>query len=422
MYMSHKKDNGTLGNLYGDMLDSVEVVSEKLQPVGEIGCADLESDGGPANADGFEEPKLDLSKMSKADQVANFYGISAEEDEEDEDCKDEHKEKARDKAAELKQAMKDNDDREDEDEEINSAGGEIIRILDTRGGRMDIIDQFSDMQGLYNWIQGDGDGYDLFDNTYTDPDSNWADGAVEAAILGNIGYKDEEGESVVRINMLGKDIVALRILVDDDNEHHEFGDGYHSRSDRDEERVRDRSEDEEFPINLKKIVSEGVNTNMSNTTFDKLYSKVMENYEMEEIDGEELDALGISDEDDVDGEGEDEITVSLPRELAQTLCDALSQLLGDDEDGDLEGDLEDGDEFGAMDYEEDEEGVDPGSALTKEVNMGKQNKVGNLKARGAAAARGASSKIDAGSAHSKEVNMGKQNKVGNLKVGKSAFE
>ena len=293
--MSHKKDNGTLGNLYGDMLDSVEVVSEKtLQPVGEIGCADLESDGGPANADGFEEPKLDLSKMSKADQVANFYGISAEEDEEDEDRKDEHKEKARDKAAELKQAMKDNDDSEDEDEE--------------------------------------------------------------------------------------------------------------------------------FPINLKKIVSEGVNTNMSNTTFDKLYSKVMENYEMEEIDGEELDALGISDEDDVDGEGEDEITVSLPRELAQTLCDALSQLLGDDEDGDLEGDLEDGDEFGAMDYEEDEEGVDPGSALTKEVNMGKQNKVGNLKARGAAAARGASSKIDAGSAHSKEVNMGKQNKVGNLKVGKSAFE
>tara|TARA_R110002167_G_scaffold55962_8_gene159043 strand:+ start:28245 stop:29363 length:1119 start_codon:yes stop_codon:yes gene_type:complete len=372
--MSHKKDNGTLGNLYGDMLDSVEVVSEKtLQPVGEIGCADLESDGGPANADGFEEPKLDLSKMSKADQVANFYGISAEEDEED--CPEDAEGSVK---AEVLAACK---EQAGEFAHKNAGMHQACKELGAQYAEQGQTEHAEVAKSLESYFAGQAKNFpDVFK------------GREEA---------EEDTKEFTDEKRRDKDNEAAQAMKDNDDR---------------------EDEDEEFPINLKKIVSERVNTNMSNTTFDKLYSKVMENYEMEEIDGEELDALGISDEDDVDGEGEDEITVSLPRELAQTLCDALSQLLGDDEDGDLEGDLEDGDEFGAMDYEEDEEGVDPGSALTKEVNMGKQNKVGNLKARGAAAARGASSKIDAGSAHSKEVNMGKQNKVGNLKVGKSAFE
>ena len=54
---------------------------------------------------------------------------------------------------------------------------------------------------------------------------------------------------------------------------------------------------------------------------------------------------------------------------------------------------------------------------------GKNNKVGNLKAKGGASEKGAGKKgVDPGSPMNTHYNDGKNNKVGNLKTGQSAYE
>jgi len=235
----------------------------------------------------------------------------------------------------------------------------------------------------------------------------------------------------------------------------------------------DDEEDEEFLEEHEKIARDGLNNFMSKTSvFDKLYNKVMvnENFphegQEEFEDVTELEALGI--EDTVE-EVPEEITVSIPGELAQTLCDILQTALAQQEvevdvdvdveaveDTDFEEDAETarqktyggnkgdhprrfnkktGRKSEVRDYEEDEEavmkdgggyGVDAGSTLKHEVNYGRggRNKVGNLKpvAGGPKMKDGGGYGVDAGSTHTKEVNYGKNNKVGTLKVGKNAFE
>ena len=172
---------------------------------------------------------------------------------------------------------------------------------------------------------------------------------------------------------------------------------------------------------------------MSKSVFDKLYNKVMvsESFGENAEDVTELEALGIeTDVEEVVDEVPEEIAVTIPGELAQTLADILQTALAQQE---TEVDIDV--EVGAVtdtEFEEDEEatmkdgggyGVDAGSTLSKEVNYGKKNKVGNLKTQGAATQKtGGGYGVDAGSTLSKEVNYGKQNKVGNLKVGKNAFE
>jgi len=234
----------------------------------------------------------------------------------------------------------------------------------------------------------------------------------------------------------------------------------------------DDEEDEEFLEEHEKIARDGLNNFMSKTSvFDKLYNKVMvnENFphegQEEFEDVTELEALGI--EDTVE-EVPEEITVSIPGELAQTLCDILQTALAQQEvevdvdvdveaveDTDFEEDAETarqktyggnkgdhprrfnkktGRKSEVRDYEEDEEavmkdgggyGVDAGSTLKGEVNYGRggRNKVGNLKTQGAAKMKdGGGYGVDAGSTLNHTVNMGKNNKVGNLPVGKNAFE
>ena len=194
-------------------------------------------------------------------------------------------------------------------------------------------------------------------------------------------------------------------------------------------------EDEEFLEEHEKIARDGLNNFMSKTSvFDKLYNKVMvnENFphegQEEFEDVTELEALGI--EDTVE-EVPEEITVSIPGELAQSLCDILQTALAQQEvEVDVDVDVE---EVTDTEFEEDEEaamkdgggyGIDAGSTLKHDVNMGKNNKVGNLMpvAGGPKMKDGGGYGVDAGSTHSKEVNMGKNNKVGTLKVGKNAFE
>ena len=189
----------------------------------------------------------------------------------------------------------------------------------------------------------------------------------------------------------------------------------------------DAEEDEESLPKELEIAKEGLNKYMAKKSiFDELYAKVIsEDFGMEEVD--DLDALGIDDAtpdselaDDESTEGEDEITVTLDKELARTLCDILTAAVGDDEGDDVEGDLEEvGDEVAFDgDPEEDNEGAP--TAQSTSVDMGVNNKVGHTDGLGGSGGGHA----DTGSTAHKlnaTVKDGKSNKVGNLPVGKSAF-
>jgi len=192
----------------------------------------------------------------------------------------------------------------------------------------------------------------------------------------------------------------------------------------DKKKQEESEEDEEFLAEHEKNARRSLNNFMAKqSVFDKLYNKVMvsEEFEEEFSETEDLDALGITEEEPP------EITVTLPSDLAQTLCDILTAALQDQEvDVETEVDVS---ETETLDFEEDEEavmkdgggyGMDAGSTLNKEINYGKggKNKVGKLKpATGLAQKDGGGYAMDAGSTLNKEINYGKQNKVGGLKPG-----
>lgn len=194
-----------------------------------------------------------------------------------------------------------------------------------------------------------------------------------------------------------------------------------------------------------KMVKESINNFMrKKSIFDRLYENVMNpgplgggapsapGVEGEEMsDADELDALGIESEGDADVNiGDDEVVITLSRDLAQQLHDVLMGVLegGEEEDLGDEGDF--GDEMedeGMEDYDEDEEDIGA-SNFSKEINYGKNNKVGNLKTQSGGADSKYTDKVgndgDHGHAiyNAKQPNYGKQNKVGSLKPGKSIFE
>jgi len=195
---------------------------------------------------------------------------------------------------------------------------------------------------------------------------------------------------------------------------------------------------EKYNENNKKIekkVKESINNYMK-STFDKLFENVM-GEEMGHSDQEtqELDALGIDTEVDEPGEGDD-ITVTLDREMAKSLCDLLQAAMGDeDEDGDGEGE-DDGEEDyeseeGFQSFEEAEEDDDgegeeddthkeavemqavPDTAGTNLTHPG-HNKVGKLKAKGKKASDSTKKYVDAEPkplADGKAALQSKQNKV-----------
>jgi hypothetical protein len=209
-------------------------------------------------------------------------------------------------------------------------------------------------------------------------------------------------------------------------------------------------EDEETPLKVQKNAQKSLNNFMKKKSiFDKLYENVMNaggplggssepNPGNEMGETEELDALGIEGEDEFGGEGED-VTFTLDRETAQKLIDVLQAAIGGEE---FEGgdDFEDmGEDLGAEDedmtdedeqgfWDEDEEEMGHAGVNAKEPNMGKNNKVGNLKVQSGQASSKYTDKVgndgDYGHAgvNAKQPNMGKSNKVGTLKQGKSLFE
>lgn len=82
--------------------------------------------------------------------------------------------------------------------------------------------------------------------------------------------------------------------------------------------------------------------------FDKLYSTIMEGDDpFADLNGAGDDELDIGGDDEFGGDeelGGDEVTLSLPRDLAEQLCDALKAELGDG--GDEIEDMGDEDGFG----------------------------------------------------------------------------
>ena len=179
-------------------------------------------------------------------------------------------------------------------------------------------------------------------------------------------------------------------------------------------------EDEESSEKDLEMAQEGLNTFMANkSVFDRLYNKVMvnENYEMEEMD--DLDALGLDDAtpdaEGEDGDSEEEVTITLDRDMAKHLCDILKAACGeDDDDVDVDVEVEDGEQ-----HDEDEEG-EP-QAMNTHYNDGKSNKVGNVTGLG-----GSGGSADTGSTaevlhHTVNDGDGGSNKVGNLPTSKNAF-
>jgi len=181
----------------------------------------------------------------------------------------------------------------------------------------------------------------------------------------------------------------------------------------------ENEEDEEILGEHEKIARDGLNNFMSKpSVFDKLYNKVMVNENFGEFedaeDMSEIEALGI-DTDDDGGDGGD-LTVTIPKDVAEKLHEVLMAAMGGDDEPD--------EDFEApVSFEEDEEAIDPGSELHHTVDHAlKNNKVGNLKTKGAASSKTASGAVDPGSELHHTVNMGQNNKVGNLKTGQGAFE
>jgi hypothetical protein len=77
-------DLNSIGNIYGDMLNNVRTIEEK---VNEIGEAPLQA-GGPLEKGGFTKKAVDRRTLSDKEKIGNLYNINnlSEEDEEDEEC------------------------------------------------------------------------------------------------------------------------------------------------------------------------------------------------------------------------------------------------------------------------------------------------------------------------------------------------
>ena len=190
-----------------------------------------------------------------------------------------------------------------------------------------------------------------------------------------------------------------------------------AEEDAEEDTEEDTEEDEESSEILEKIAQDGLNNFMKQkSVFDKLYDKVMVNENFDEMEAEDLDALGLDDATP-DAEEGDDVTVTLSKDVAQALCDVLQAAMG-------ESDSEDADEAPAEGAfgEEDEEGIDTGSTHSGKYDDGKHNKVGDLKTAAAASETCCDNDLDAGSDLNTSYDDGKSNKVGSLKTGDRAVD
>ncbi len=190
-------------------------------------------------------------------------------------------------------------------------------------------------------------------------------------------------------------------------------------------------EDEENAAEALETASDGINKYMAKkSAFDELFAKVIsEDFGMEEQD--DLNALGIEDatpDDELGEEGDDdaseeEVTITLDKDMCQKLCDILKAACGEeDSDEAADEDVADELEFDTDTPEEDNEGAP--TAFNTHYNDGKSNKVGHAEGPGqpkVQAANKVAHKPTAGpgdtdgkpQAHGDHYDDGKNNKVGN---------
>lgn len=189
---------------------------------------------------------------------------------------------------------------------------------------------------------------------------------------------------------------------------------------------------EKYNENDKKIekkVKESINNYMK-STFDKLFENVMGEEMHSDQETQELDALGIDTE--VAETESDEVTITIDRDMAKSLCDLLQAAMGDEDDDDADGEEEyssEMEEDGFNSFEEaEEDGEDededthkeavemqavPDTAGTNLTHPG-HNKVGKLKAKGKKAADSTKKYVEAEPkplADGKAALQSKQNKV-----------
>ena len=398
--MSKKKDWISLGEAYGDVFKKV-VVNEDV-PAGEIGNAPLEKAGGPEEKGGFRPPLVDITKLSDKDKEDNIYNIGGLTygDGNEPGLNSQQPEPTGPEYAQVPYVgavgnEEDEEDTEKEERYEDKWGKDLDREREKPGGSNA--------------------------GKYLNVDKKDLCGASGKSASGSYPVRNEdEARAALRFAHYADDPEGIRRCV-----YRKFPELKDNKSE----------EDEEILSEHEKIARAGLNNFMSKSVFDKLYNKVMvsESFGENQEDVTELEALGIETETDVDVEEvPEEITVSIPGELAQTLCDILQTAIAQQEtEVDIDVDVE---EVTDTEFEEDEEavmkdgggyGIDAGSTLKGEVNYGKggQNKVSNLKPQGAAKQKdGGGYGVDAGSTLNHTVNMGKNNKVGKLPVGKNAFE
>ena len=406
--MAKQYDLKDLGEVYGNLGKETAVLAEDTQSltVGDakagIGSADI-LPGGPTKEGGFEEPTVDVTKCGDKNPynvkaysygAGNDPGVGAEEpvptgedalhgeeDEEDEEKKGKNKKGKHDDGDDKDEKCDyvDCEDKEVQEEGLGAIAGKIVRGTGKAAGKA---------AGVGAKVAGKAAGKAAAAGAKVAGKAVM--GAGKAAIKG----LDKAGQIADR---------GISKLAGDEE-------------DKDEENEESSEKDLE-------IAQEGLNTFMANkSVFDRLYNKVMvnENFgEMEEMD--DLVALGIDDAapdaEGEDGDSEEEVTITLDKDMAQHLCDILKAACGEDDDVEVD-EVEDGDSDVFTDGEEDEEG-NP-QAFNTHYNDGKTNKVGNTTGLGGNSGGHADTGSTAETLHH-TVNDGKNNKVGNLPAGKNAF-
>lgn len=276
------------------------------------------------------------------------------------------------------------------------------------------------------------------------------------------GPADTSGYMPVKVDKKNKSSKENLYNIDKFSEDEEASSGFMKAfkvKSKKESNKEKKSEKEKPELKTEKIAQESLNTFMKKKSiFDKLYENVMSGggplggssapamgggMEDEMGEADELDALGIDGEGEDDFGGGEEVTFTLDRETAQKLIDVLQAAIGGEESDmeDMGEDLDEGEGLEDMDedegmededeqgfWDEDEEDLGHSGVNAKEPNMGKNNKVGNLKTQSGGASSKYTDKVgddgDHGHAlvNAKEPNMGKNNKVSSLKTGKSMFE
>ncbi len=220
-------------------------------------------------------------------------------------------------------------------------------------------------------------------------------------------------------------------------------------TDEDEDNEDENDEDDtmnESKISKQTLNTTMKRTNSKSLTFDAVCKKILkENFDI--VEDDDVDALGLRDatpdsefdvdiHDDFEDSDEDSVTITIDKKVAKTLIDLLKAAVGDEIEDEVEDDIEDDSDLDFDDtedsdeyYDEDEETTGKPALDKKKALQSKNNKVGGtVKPHKTKVSTDVTDDVgedgDFGHAISspKAVNMGKQNKVSNIKQGQEFFK